>query len=107
MDQQKIGAFMAACRKRKKLTQRQLAEALGVTDRSFPTGKMAFVCRTQACTIPFATSCKFPSKNSSPVIFSRRDRSKMRRTATCCTCWNAGCMMPPPKRSALTNFSIP
>ena len=34
MDQQKIGAFMAACRKRKKLTQRQLVEALGVTDRS-------------------------------------------------------------------------
>ena len=34
MDQQKIGAFMAACRKRKKLTQRQLSEALGVTDRS-------------------------------------------------------------------------
>ena len=34
MDQQKIGAFMAECRKRKKLTQRQLAEALGVTDRS-------------------------------------------------------------------------
>ena len=34
MDQQKIGAFMAACRKRKKLTQRQLAEKLGVTDRS-------------------------------------------------------------------------
>ena len=34
MDQQKIGAFMAARRKRKKLTQRQLAEALGVTDRS-------------------------------------------------------------------------
>lgn len=30
---------------------------------------MAFVCRTQACTIPFANSCKFPSKNSSPVIF--------------------------------------
>lgn len=34
MDQQKIGVFMAACRKRKKLTQRQLAEKLGVTDRS-------------------------------------------------------------------------
>ena len=29
MDQQKIGAFMAACRKRKKLTQRQLAEVAG------------------------------------------------------------------------------
>lgn len=34
MNQQKIGAFMAACRKRKKMTQRQLAEKLGVTDRS-------------------------------------------------------------------------
>ena len=46
MDQQKIGAFMAACRKRKKLTQRQLAEALGVTDlgslRS-PAGKKPFI----------------------------------------------------------------
>ena len=34
MDQKKIGAFIAECRKREKLTQRELAEKLGVTDRS-------------------------------------------------------------------------
>lgn len=34
MDQKKIGAFIAECRKRRKLTQRELAEKLGVTDRS-------------------------------------------------------------------------
>lgn len=34
MDQKKIGAFIAECRKRKKLTQWELAEKLGVTDRS-------------------------------------------------------------------------
>ena len=33
MNQKKIGAFIAACRKRKKLTQLELAEKLGVTDR--------------------------------------------------------------------------
>jgi transcriptional regulator with XRE-family HTH domain len=34
MDLKKIGAFIAACRKRYKLTQLELAEELGVTDRS-------------------------------------------------------------------------
>lgn len=34
MNQEKIGAFIAECRKRKKLTQLELAEKLGVTDRS-------------------------------------------------------------------------
>ena len=34
MDQKKIGVFIAECRKRKKLTQWELAEKLGVTDRS-------------------------------------------------------------------------
>lgn len=34
MDQKKIGVFIAECRKGKKLTQRELAEKLGVTDRS-------------------------------------------------------------------------
>lgn len=34
MNQKKIGAFIAECRKRKKLTQLELAEKLGVTDRS-------------------------------------------------------------------------
>ena len=34
MDQLKIGRFIAAERKRQGLTQRQLADALGVTDRA-------------------------------------------------------------------------
>ena len=34
MNQEKIGVFIAKCRKEKKLTQEQLAEKLGVTDKS-------------------------------------------------------------------------
>ena len=34
MDQDKIGKFIAECRKAKKITQSELAEKLGVTDRS-------------------------------------------------------------------------
>lgn len=34
MDQRKIGQFIAACRKRQSLTQMQLAETLGITDRA-------------------------------------------------------------------------
>ena len=34
MDQEKIGKFIAECRKKQKLTQEQLAEELGVTDRA-------------------------------------------------------------------------
>ena len=34
MDQEKIGKFIAECRKDKKLTQSELAEKLGVTDKS-------------------------------------------------------------------------
>ena len=34
MDQKEIGKFIAACRKEKKLTQTQLAEQLGVSDKS-------------------------------------------------------------------------
>lgn len=34
MDQIKIGAFIAACRKEQKLTQAQLAEKLNITDRA-------------------------------------------------------------------------
>ena len=42
MDQTKIGSFIAQCRKEKKLTQMQLAEKLGITDRAvskWETGK--------------------------------------------------------------------
>lgn len=34
MDQTEIGKFIAKCRKKKKLTQAQLAERLGITDRA-------------------------------------------------------------------------
>ena len=34
MNQVKIGEFIAACRKEKKLTQAQLAEKLNITDRA-------------------------------------------------------------------------
>ena len=42
MDQLKIGRFIAACRKKEKLTQMQLAEKLNITDRAvskWETGK--------------------------------------------------------------------
>ena len=42
MDQIKIGRFIAECRKKEKLTQMQLAEKLGITDRAiskWETGK--------------------------------------------------------------------
>ena len=34
MDQLKIGKFIAECRKEKKLTQMQLAEKIGITDKA-------------------------------------------------------------------------
>ena len=34
MDQQKIGRFISQCRKEKSLTQEQLAQALGISNRS-------------------------------------------------------------------------
>ena len=34
MDQIKIGKFIAACRKEKNLTQKELAERLGISDRT-------------------------------------------------------------------------
>ena len=34
MDQEKIGKFIATCRKQKDLTQLQLAEELGITDKA-------------------------------------------------------------------------
>lgn len=34
MDQKKIGAFIAQCRKEKKLTQMQLAEMLNITNQA-------------------------------------------------------------------------
>ena len=39
MNQEQIGKFIAECRKKKKLTQSELAEQLGVTDRSVSNWK--------------------------------------------------------------------
>ena len=42
MNQEKIGKFIASCRKKQKLTQEKLAEKLGITDRAvskWETGK--------------------------------------------------------------------
>lgn len=45
MNQEKIGKFISDCRKSKKMTQSELAEQLGVTDRSvsnWETGILLF-----------------------------------------------------------------
>lgn len=34
MDTKKIGAFIAVCRKKKNMTQKQLADYIGVSDKS-------------------------------------------------------------------------
>ena len=36
MDQERIGKFIASCRKEQNLTQANLAEKLGITDRAEP-----------------------------------------------------------------------
>lgn len=61
MDQIKIGKFIADCRKKEKLTQMQLAEKLGITDRAvskWETGKampdasiMLGLCHTLGITV--------------------------------------------------------
>ena len=49
MNQEKIGKFIAECRKTKKLTQSELAEKLGVTDNRLVTGKMEETCQIYHC----------------------------------------------------------
>lgn len=34
MDNEKIGKFIVSCRKNKKITQKQLADKLGISDRA-------------------------------------------------------------------------
>lgn len=46
MDTKKIGAFIAMNRKKKGYTQEQLAEKLGVTNKTFRDGKMVIICQT-------------------------------------------------------------
>ena len=46
MNQEKIGKFIAEKRKGKNLTQEQLAEKLGVTNRSISNWEMLKICQT-------------------------------------------------------------
>lgn len=45
MDTKKIGAFIAMNRKKKGYTQEQLAEKLGVTNKTISDGKMVIICQ--------------------------------------------------------------
>ena len=45
MDQIKIGRFIAKCRKDRKITQSELAEKLGVTDKSIGNWEMVEICQ--------------------------------------------------------------
>lgn len=46
MNQEKIGKFILECRKEKKLTQTELAEKLGVTDKSISNWETVEICQT-------------------------------------------------------------
>ena len=45
MDMVKMGSFLAELRKEQKLTQAELGEKLGVTNRQFQGGKPELMCR--------------------------------------------------------------
>lgn len=43
MDVRKIGKFIAECRKKKEMTQKELGDQLGVTDKSVSKWERAFI----------------------------------------------------------------
>ena len=43
MDQVKIGKFIAQCRNEKNITQEELGEKLGVTNKQLQDGKMGII----------------------------------------------------------------
>lgn len=55
MDQKKIGGFIAARRKETGLTQSQLAEMLGITDKAVSNGKQENQCLICPCFVRCAT----------------------------------------------------
>lgn len=63
MNQKKIGAFIAECRKRKNMTQFELAEKLDVTDRSVSNWENG-VCLPDASLYQFHNSLKIISEVS-------------------------------------------
>ena len=44
MNQDKIGKFIVECRKKKNMTQQELAEKLGVSDRTVGNWEMVEIC---------------------------------------------------------------
>lgn len=45
MDQEKIGVFISTLRKEQGMTQQQLADAIGVSNKQYPNGNVAKECR--------------------------------------------------------------
>ena len=52
MDMQKVGTFLSELRKERNLTQDELGEQIGVTNKRFHVGKTAIIYRPLKC-------CKF------------------------------------------------
>lgn len=46
MDQTRIGTFIAVLRKEKGLTQKELAEQIGISDKTVSSGRPGTGCRT-------------------------------------------------------------
>lgn len=49
MDTKKIGALIAACRKEKGMTQAELGERLGVTNKTVSRWETGTICRICLC----------------------------------------------------------
>ncbi|MFQ9900363.1 MAG: helix-turn-helix transcriptional regulator [Ruthenibacterium sp.] len=58
MDGEKIGAFVAARRKALDMTQQQLADALGVTNKAVSKRERALACRTSPPCRSWLPSCR-------------------------------------------------
>lgn len=78
MDQQKIGAFISECRKEKGLTQAQLAEKLGVSDKSVSRWENG---RTMPDMSLYEDICDVLDIQVSELLYARRmeDQEKIAR----------------------------
>ena len=106
MNQKKIGAFIAECRKRKKLTQLELAEKLGVTDRSVSNWENG-VCLPDASL--YRLLCEILQISINELFAGEivcDENYKMLQMKIFLLCWNIDYMIPLQKRYALTSFII-
>lgn len=80
MDQIKIGHFIAETQKARNLTQRQLADALSISDKTSPNGSGAEGCRKCRLCCPCVMFCTLQSTICSPgKKFLRRSIKRKRR----------------------------